>query len=296
MYRYKKHFRSFLLASLALLFLVLPLGVQAASSKDDKSKKEPADLSSEVTNSYNADPAVQLGMAVQTKDGDPSTVVPLKEDQSDKILGVVIPQKTATIVLAPESVTAQQVLVTNKGRFGLIVSNQNGPVKVGDYLMISAIAGVGMRADSSADKQVIGKAITEFNGTSNVIGSIELKDALGRKTTVSLGRVTVDVAIGHNPLFAKKADYVPDFLAKIAQTITDKPVSAARIYLSLVVLLIIGYLTSSITYSGIRNGMLSIGRNPLSKRHVMKGLIQTILAGIIIFVTGIFGVYLLLKL
>jgi hypothetical protein len=51
-----------------------------------------------------------------------------------------------------------------------------------------------------------------------------------------------------------------------------------------------------ILYSGVRNTLISIGRNPLSKKTIYKGLIQIILMGLIIFITGLFGVYLLLKL
>ena len=289
---YKKLQTKLLLLAL-LVAILFPVSAFAAEKKG--STGEEKDISGEVTRSYDADPTVQIGMIVKLKDKDPKTVVPLDEEHADRILGVVVPQNNATIVLTPQNVNAQQVLVTNKGHFSLIVSNQNGPIKVGDFIMVSAIAGVGMKADDKSNTQVVGKATGEFNGTANVIGQVELKDTLGRKTSVSLGRIPIDVAISHNPLFEKKADYVPSGLAKLAQAVTDKPVSAARIYLGSIVLLVVAYMTAMILYSGIRHGMVSIGRNPLSRQHVMKGLIQTIVTGLIIFIAGIFGVYLLLK-
>jgi len=186
--------------------------------------------------------------------------------------------------------------VSNVGHFGVIVSNQNGPIKAGDFIMISAISGVGMRADSKTDTQVVGKAASNFNGTSNVIGSVEVSDTVGRKTTVSLGRIQLNAAISHNPLFAKNADYVPAGLAKIAQAVTDKPVSAARVYLGLVIIVVAAFIAGSTVFSGVRSGMISIGRNPLSKKSIIKSLIQTVMAGLMIFIVGIFAVYLLLKL
>jgi len=49
-------------------------------------------------------------------------------------------------------------------------------------------------------------------------------------------------------------------------------------------------------YSGIRNALIAIGRNPLSKKSIFRGLLEIILTGFIILIIGLFAVYLLLKL
>ena len=77
---------------------------------------------------------------------------------------------------------------------------------------------------------------------------------------------------------------------------TDKKVSAARIYLGLAVLALTTVITGNLVYSGVRSGMISVGRNPLSKKSIIKSLIQTVIAGLIIFIVGVLAVYLLLKL
>jgi hypothetical protein len=129
-----------------------------------------------------------------------------------------------------------------------------------------------------------------------VLGTASLKNAGGQNVKVAIGRVSVDLYISHNPLFDKSAQYVPGFLAKIAVTVANKPVSAARIYLSMAVLLITAFFVANMLYSGIKSGMTAVGRNPLSKKSIVRSLVETVLAGIIIFVVGIFAVYLLLKL
>ncbi|HVX24230.1 MAG TPA: hypothetical protein VG992_02710, partial [Candidatus Saccharimonadales bacterium] len=68
------------------------------------------------------------------------------------------------------------------------------------------------------------------------------------------------------------------------------------IYLSLVVLLAITFIVANVMYSGIRSGMIAVGRNPLSKKSIIRSLIQTVIAGLTIFVAGVLAVYLLLKL
>ena len=256
-----------------MLIVGAPLAAEAASKAPAvKPEVQKTDISGEVTQSYSADPSVQIGMVVKLKDKDPKTVVPLDAQSADQIVGIVIPSSNATIVLTPQSPTTQQVLVTNNGHVSMLVSNQNGPIKTGDFIMVSSISGIGMKADTISDTQVIGKAAGDFKGTVNVIGTIQVQDTNGKKTSVSIGRIPIDVAITHNPLFEKNADYVPAGLAKITQVVASHPVSAARVYLGGIILIIAAYVTASIVYSGIRNGMVSIGRNPLSKRTVMKGL------------------------
>ncbi|HXR49557.1 MAG TPA: hypothetical protein VN778_00830, partial [Verrucomicrobiae bacterium] len=249
-----------------------------------------------VTQSYNADTSVvQTGMLVELKPKDPTTVVPLPDSDIKHMLGVVVPQNNAAIVLTPQNVTTQQVLVATTGHYNVLATNQNVPIKVGDYLTISALDGVAMKA-SEAQSEVIGKAAGNFSGTANVIGQISLKDTLGHTSQVALGRIPLDITIAQNPLAAKSSDYVPSFLSKAAITVASKPVSAARIYLSMVLLFITAVFTGNMLYSGIRSGMIAVGRNPLSKKSIMRSLIETVIAGLIIFVAGVFAVYLLLKL
>lgn len=282
----------------AVFSATLPvLAAKAPPANTTKSNTKPTaqDISGAVTQSYNADSNVQIGMVVQLKAKDPTTVVPLDSSQIRNMLGVAIPASNAAIVLSPQTVTKQQILVATSGHFNILVTNQNGAIKVGDYLTISAIAGLSMKADQ-VQEEVIGKAAGNFSGTAGVLGSVDLKDTLGQKKTVAVGRLPIDITVSHNPLFHKTSDYVPGFLNKIATGIANKPVSVARIYLGTAVLLMAGIVTGNMLYSGVRNGMLAVGRNPLSKKSIIKSLVQTIIAGLIVFLAGVFGVYLLLKL
>lgn len=285
--------------SLCVGLLICPQLTYAANKSSTNSSgstvKTTENISGGVTQSYNADSTVAIGMLVQLKNKDPSSVVPLSQSHIIDLLGVVVPSNNATIVLTPQKITQQQVLVATSGHFDVLVSNQNGPIKVGDYVTISSIDGVGMKANQIQD-EVLGKAAGDFSGTTNVIGTVQLKSTLGSTTTVTIGRIPVDLSISHNPLYARAADYVPGFLSKVADTVANRPVSSARIYLSMAVLLITAMVTGNMLYSGVRSGMQAIGRNPLSKKSIIKSLLETVIAGLIIFVVGVLAVYLLLKL
>jgi hypothetical protein len=267
----------------------------STSNSSSSSSSSSLGNSSGLTQSYNADPSVETGMVVELKPKDPTTVIPLPDTDIQDMLGVVIPQSNATIVLTPQNINQQQVLVASSGHFNVLVSNQNGPIKVGDYITVSAIAGVGMKADT-IENEVLGKAAGSFSGTNNVLGTVSLKSTIGKTTNVSISSIPVDVNISHNPLFQKTADYVPSFLAKTAVAIANHPVTASKIYLCMVILFITAVVTGNMLYSGVRSGMIAVGRNPLSKKSIIRSLIQTVIAGLIIFIAGIFAVYLLLKL
>jgi F0F1-type ATP synthase membrane subunit c/vacuolar-type H+-ATPase subunit K len=84
-------------------------------------------------------------------------------------------------------------------------------------------------------------------------------------------------------------------LSKAAQIVTNKPVSAIRIYASLIVLALAVVIAGVLLYSGVRNGMTAIGRNPLAKRSITRSLLQVVIISLIVFIIGLIAVYLLLK-
>lgn len=284
-----------LLASAAPVFAASAPPKKDAAATKTTAKPKPTDISGAVSQSYNADKTVQIGMIVQLKEKDSTTVLPLTSKNVKSMFGVVIPLTKAPIVLAPQTAKSQQVLVATSGRQNVLVSNQAGPIRVGDYVTVSAIDGLGMKA-SDQEEQVMGKAAGAFNGNANVIGSLKLKDTAGKESNVSLGRIAVDVDVTHNPLYSKTVDFVPAFLAGVALSLADKPVSVARIYLCTLLLVLTFFITGNMLYSGVRSGMIAVGRNPLSKKSIIKSLIQTVIAAMIIFAIGVFAVYLLLKL
>ena len=103
-------------------------------------------------------------------------------------------------------------------------------------------------------------------------------------------------SIGKNPLFKTEASNVPDFLQKLTDSVANKPVSAVRIYVGLGILLATVIIVFSLLYSGVRTSMVSLGRNPLAKKSILRNLFEVVLIGLIVLISGLFGVYLLLKL
>jgi hypothetical protein len=139
---------------------------------------------------------------------------------------------------------------------------------------------------------LVGKALENFDGKSDAESQVKIAD--GR--TVSLGRIRVDVNVNRNPSYSGDTIAgVPQALSKLAHAVTDKPVTAFRIYAGLAVLLTCFVIAGAILYSSIHAGVASVGRNPLAKGTIIKSLISMTAAALIVVSIGLFAVYLILK-
>lgn len=274
------------LCSLAILIGLAGLAVPVSAANSNT----PA----AITQSYSADPSVLAGMIVGLKAKDLTTVIPLSNKDVGNMTGVVVPLNDAAIVLTPQSGATQQVLVASSGDYSLLVSSQNGSIKTGDFLTISSLDGISMKAGTS-QPEIVGRALADFGGKSGVVGSVSLKNSTGKTSTVSIGHISVDVYLAPNPLFQKSSPNLPGFLTKTASSVASKPVNTVRIYLSILVLLSTVIVSGIMFYGSVRSSIIAVGRNPLAKKAITRSLIQTILAALIVLISGLLAGYLILK-
>lgn len=272
--------RKYLLSSALCAVGVVLLFAGVASAQD-------------LTQSYMTGSAIQKGTIVRLDATNPTKVEPLTQDGAKDVLGVVVSANDTPVALATEG-EEQQVFVATMGRYDALVSTQNGNIAPGDLITISSFAGIGMRADERQEV-VLGKALRAFTDKDGV-STATLKDG-GQEVPVALGRIPVDIVIGANPLYHPDTpEGVPKFLARAAEVVTNKPIGAVRIYASLAILVIAVAIAGGILYAGVRSGMIAVGRNPLAKRSITRGLVQVVLVSLIVFIIGLVAVYLLLRL
>ena len=244
-----------------------------------------------VAQGYNSSTQIQPGMIVRLSNSNPNEVVPLDLTNIEKMLGVVVSSYDAAVTLSQNN-AKYQVFVTNFGQHNVLVTNQNGPIKVGDYITVSSLSGIGMKADGN-ESIVLGQAAGNFNGSSNVISTTTLKIPNGQKSTVSIGLIPVDVSVANNPL-AQGPRGLPSFLKNITKFATNKSVSATRVYISMVIVLAGIILTITIIYSGVKNGLISLGRNPLAKKAISGSILKISIVAIIIFAVSLGAAYVVL--
>ena len=244
-----------------------------------------------VTQGYQSDEPLQNGMIVRLKSDSKVKVEALTTDTQRDMLGVTVANSDAPVSLSDPGQT--QVFVATFGRYQVLVNTQNGPIKPGDLITISSIKGVGMKVDADHEV-VIGKALESFADNSDAEGYVTLSDT--SKTKVALGRIMVDIGVGRNPTYSgDTVSGVPKFLSRAAQAVTDRPVSALRLYACLAVLGVAFAIAGGIIYSGVRTGMTAVGRNPLAKKSIFRNLITVALMATIVAIVGIIAVYLLLR-
>ncbi len=244
-----------------------------------------------IAQSYGANSSIQPGMIVQLSGSHGDKVAPLDIKNIEKMFGVVISASETPLTLS-QAANTQQVFVTNTGQHNVLVSSQGGPIKTGDYITISDLNGIGMKADGTK-ALILGQAAGNFNGVNNIIGSSVLNNTSGKSQIVNLGSIPVDINIANNPLI-QKVSSLPSFLGTITKSITSKPVSALRVYLSLAIVAAGVILSVTVIYASIKNGIISIGRNPLAKKVLKSNLFGLLTATILIFCISLGVAYLVL--
>jgi hypothetical protein len=138
--------------------------------------------------------------------------------------------------------------------------------------------------------------LVDFDPKKDIVSVVKLKDTSGKDFEVSIARLQIQINVARNPLLKSTEAELPDALKRITDTIAGKQTSPFRGYVSLAVFVLSTVAAASLMYGGVRSAMISVGRNPLSKKSIMRSMLQVIVSGLIIFITGLFGVYLILRL
>ena len=243
-----------------------------------------------VTRGYGSDQTLQRGMIVGLKKDNAAKVEPLDISRMSDMLGIVVNPNDSPITISDDN---QRIFVSTTGLYEVLVSDQQGAINSSDYITLSAVSGVGMKAtDEQSD--VIGRAAGSFDGKTGVISSTVLSGD-GKQKTVHIGRIPVEIDADKNPL-VKPADKTPLLLGRAGRAIAGKSVSPVRLYLSALIFIVGTVIAGAILYAGIRSSIISIGRNPLSKQSIFRSMIGVSFTSLIVFIISVIGVYLLLKL
>jgi hypothetical protein len=286
-----------------VLVVTVVMGLAAPVFAADSTKKDSkSDTSTTATQStpssglqgYSADSVLQTGTIVQLDSTKQDKVLAATQSKLNQMFGVVIDPHILPITISSAALQ-NEVYVATSGTYNTLVSTQNGLIQSGDYVTLSSLDGVAMKA-TEKEKTVFGRAGAPFDGKTDVAGQVTLKDSTGKTINVSLGIVPVAIDIKHNPNDKSTKAKVPPFLQRVGQAVAEKPVSAVRIYLSVFIAGISIIIALMTLYSGVRTSIYSIARNPLSKKTILRGLMTVVLTSIIILIIGLFTVYLLLKL
>jgi hypothetical protein len=234
-----------------------------------------------VVNGFASQETLQPGIVVQLDSSASKTVKTAPSSDTSKIYGVVVDPSDAPFTLNSQNA---QVFVATSGIYRVFVSTVNGAIKPGDYISMSNLNGIGAKA-TAIQSTIVGQAQSTFDGS---------KDVITTNGGAAIGRIYVSVGVAKNPL-ANNDPAIPYFLKKLAVSLANKPVPVVRIYTALLVFALAAVAAITILWSGVRSGLISLGRNPLSRHAILGGMYKVIFTGLGVFAIGLAGVYLLLK-
>lgn len=244
---------------------------------------------------YSADTVLDNGTIVLLTGKNSNAVKIASQSELQNMFGVTVDRNQLPLTITNDGLK-NETFVAVSGTYNVLVSTQGGPIAAGDYVTLSSVNGIAMKAGTE-EKTVFGRAAAPFDGKGITLSTASLKDASGKTNkTVTLGSIPVTIDIRSNPNKKSTKVKVPSFLERIGIAVAEKPISPIRIYLSIAIAVVCIITAIAIIYSGVRSGVISIGRNPMSKKSIFRALIEVILTSVLILIIGLFAVYLLLKL
>lgn len=237
-----------------------------------------------ITQGYNSSQSLPAGSVVALEN---NSLVLANNQNLSSLLGVVV-TGSQYLVNVDGNQTAQ---VVSSGTAATFVTDINGEIKNGDTLAPSPIAGVAMKATESG--KALGLAGADFNG-SQATQTVNIKDKFGRERSVKVGTIPVSVNVADYQLSAGGTSALVAGLQSVASSATGKQVTPIRAILAALVLVLALILSVIVLYSSVSSSIRSIGRNPLSKRFVVQGLVQVIIAVFIIMIAAFSVVYIII--
>lgn len=236
-----------------------------------------------ISQGYAVKSPIPTGALVSISSTEAGTAIIADLKNQDKLFGVAVVSDTALLSISGGT---GEIQVASSGLAPVLVSTEGGAIKRGDHLGVSTIAGVARKATSGS--RTIGTAADDFDGSAAGVDKRKLETTTGSKE-VSVGQIPVDIGIGnYQPNGLDTGSVVPTWLQTLSNTVAGKVVSPIRAVVATTILITAIISVSVLLYGAVRTSIISIGRNPLAKNSVFKGLAQVII--IVVVILGIAAV------
>ncbi len=205
---------------------------------------------------------------------------------ADKTLGVVVNQQDNTVAVSSDG--PSQVYVATTGTATVFVSDVNDPVRKGDLLAPSPIAGVLMRANEGT-KGVLGVALADF--PTKDVQKVSIKGQNGQPTEAKVALVGVNMDV---KFAANNAPTGKSWFQRVGESLVGHEVSSTQVIVSLIILLLLVVVEGAMVYGAISSSVISLGRNPLAKKTILRGLTQISALVAVVLALGLAAIYLVL--
>lgn len=251
-----------------------------------------ASAASTISSGFTSNQPLSSGTVVSLSQSDSGAVVPATSN-TEVLIGVVVGPNTTLVELNNDTTNTQ---VVTEGEAEVWVSNLNGPIKAGDTIAPSLIEGIATK--TSTQPQILGVAQEEFDPANpeqiekDITADVR-NASIEHEGEIKIGKIRVTVAITDNPEIQNLSG-IPGLIQNVNERLTDTGVSPVRVILAFIVFIAATTISGVLIYGTVKNSIISIGRNPLSKRSIYVGLAQVSLIGTVIMGIAFLASYLLL--
>lgn len=247
-------------------------------------------LAGAISQGYHSNIPLSEGTVVSAVKNSNKEIEKTTLDNESLLAGIVTNESKSVISLQPKG-TDMGVAVN--GEVSLLVTDVNGDIEQGDYLIISPLAGVAMKDSSdSQSKKYIAVAAQTFNKKSTGVKSVPVEFNNGQHKDVSVGLMLANLVLSNR---VDKANSKQNAVLVFAQKVAGKPVNSLRFITSAAVFISTICLTGLVLNGSIKGTFISLGRNPLSKTIILSNLFKVIAFGIVLLAVGSVMSYIILR-
>lgn len=240
---------------------------------------------------YPANNHLQTGMMVSLA-ANPGIVEAAANANSKHLVGVITPSDATSL----SDVKPGQITVATDSVAQTFVSTIGGNIKVGDKIATSVVAGAGQKPTGSS--WIVGIAQASFDPKTKGAVKQTLKDNAGKSRDVYIGAIPVLVKVSYyvDPKKEVSTVSIPTAIQKAANALIGRPVSTIAIVASFVLLILAFVIAGFLINGSVRGSFVAIGRNPLTKSVVIRGLLLTFGIAFAIIGAGLLAAFVLLHL
>lgn len=206
-----------------------------------------------------------------------------RHDEARYVIGAVAP-------LPKDSLAAGKVGVVSSGIVSVVVSNQNGPIKKGDRITLSAIEGVAMKAQ--APGWIIGVAQTDFLPTSGAAKQ-QVITGDGRQVPVALKEIPLLLSVSYYG--SEQSTGALGWLQAAAEVIAGHEVPLERAIWAALIFAISIILLVAFVASAVKQSLIAIGRNPMANGKIAKSLVRVLMTAFGVIAVTLVIIYFILQ-
>jgi hypothetical protein len=244
----------------------------------------PAPASALITQSFQTTEPLVVGNLVSLSPNEPNTVRAATIANVASLYGVVTSVQTGTAEVATSELVAT------------LVSNAAGDIVTGSPITASDVKGVGELATTST--RIIGFAEAPFSAGLKSAQIKTLKDAAGKSHVIAFGSVPVILgaanwisAAGSTTGTNGEGTWVPHAVQNFFASIAGHQVVPSRIILSMFLLCVVVVIIGMLIGTSVHTSIISIGRNPLASRSLLKALLQVVFVVLLLMAGSGVAVY-----